>query len=493
MSMSNIFGGMLAGVGQGYEEIQDRKHKEKREDQKAQRDAAVKMMGDKDLPPSERAYWRKVWLKTHGIADESKAPPQLTQILDSHMGAASPHPLAATPPPQMQEIGLPSEPRPLEKRAAVPPPSPESVAAPEASQELRIPTLREFAKTRGIPFNENDPDADFNLEHTPGLITAYNSHVGRLETFEERRQSALAAAAERKAALADRPPPQPSAGMSPEAEAQWKRLHPEKDRKKSFEEETFNDFVTNPQIKGYTKDRTGFLKWKADLNNETGGGESFTPEALDMIAHSVASGAPMPAFGMGKASTAARMMVWNRAAQLNPKLDLASATAGYSADKGSLAQLQRGRDAIVAFENTAGKNLDLFLSTTKGVIDSGSPLINRPLRAITQQGLGGKELAAFNAARQIALNEVAKVTSNPNLTGQLSDSARKEIEAILSPTATLKQIYDVVAILKTDMNNRKVSMDEQIGAIKGRIGGGTNAATPPPSPNGKQNDPLGIR
>jgi hypothetical protein len=196
---------------------------------------------------------------------------------------------------------------------------------------------------------------------------------------------------------------------------------------------------------------------------------SLSPEGLDIAAEMFAKTGQMPAMGMGAGPV--RTAIINRAAQLHPQIDLATNKAGYSANQASLTQLQKNRDAVVSFETTALKNLDIFLNSAKGVVDSGSPIVNTPLRAINEKGLGGQELAAYQAARRVAINEIAKVTSNPNMTGQLSDAARREVEQFIPENATLGQAYAVAAILKQDMANRHQSLDDQIGAIKQRIGG----------------------
>ncbi len=212
----------------------------------------------------------------------------------------------------------------------------------------------------------------------------------------------------------------------------------------------------------------------------------LTPEAKLMLAQQLLATGQIPNVGMGASGSKLRTEIVNQAAagqQSTPNLAASGAT--FKADAGSLASLQKNRDAVVSFENTANKNLDNFLNSAKGIVDSGSPWINAPLRTIDQKGLGSKDLAAFNAARQVAINEIAKVTSNPGLTGQLSDSARHEVEAFIPANATLAQIYSVANILKTDMKNRHDSLDAQIGEIKGRLNPGTEPA--------KKSDPLGIR
>jgi hypothetical protein len=232
------------------------------------------------------------------------------------------------------------------------------------------------------------------------------------------------------------------------------------------------------------------------------GGESaknaqsgLTPEALDMAAEMYRHTGTMPSLGMR--NQYAMRQIFNRAAELGP-LDIASEQAAYAANKSSLTGLVKNRDAVSAFENTAGKNLDLLLTQAKGVVDSGSPWINQPLRSVSAKALGNADVPAYNAARQVAVNEIAKVTSNPGLTGQLSDTARKEVESFNPENATLAQTYNVAKVLRQDMANRHTAYNEQISDITRRIGvGGTvqdnPGATNPgslPQGNGKVIDSV---
>lgn len=216
-------------------------------------------------------------------------------------------------------------------------------------------------------------------------------------------------------------------------------------------------------------------------------GVSLTPEGLDLAAENFAKTGQLPPMGLGKAGAAVRSAIINRAANLHPDLDLASARAGFGADQGSLKQLQSRRDAISAFENTALKNIDIFLGTAGKIVDTGSPLANSLARAASGKVLGSPNQAAYDAARQVALNEVARITSNPNLTGVLSDSARKEVEAFNPNSATLAQSVAVMRVLKQDMANRAVAYDQQLDEVKARIKAGSGT-----TPAVDKNDPLGI-
>jgi hypothetical protein len=217
----------------------------------------------------------------------------------------------------------------------------------------------------------------------------------------------------------------------------------------------------------------------------------LTPEALDMAAQQFASTGQMPNVGR---SGAVRAQIINQAATKYPKVDLATNAAAYKANQDSLQKLQSNLDSVTAFESTANKNLDLFLDQAKKVVDSGSPFLNTPLRMINQKMLGSSDQAAYSAARQVAVNEIAKVTSNPGLSGQLSDSARHEIDTFNPQNATLGQTYKVAQVLRQDMANRHESYSEQISAIKQRLGNSTTGGNAPgggssgltvTAPNGK--------
>jgi hypothetical protein len=213
----------------------------------------------------------------------------------------------------------------------------------------------------------------------------------------------------------------------------------------------------------------------------------LTPEGLDAAALMFSKTGQLPALGMGDKTT--RKAIINRAAALTPGLDIASAKADYGANTATLTQLEKQRGAIGAFEQTATKNIDVFLTTAGKVVDTGSPLANTYVRMATGKLLGSPDQASYDAARQVAINEIAKITSNPTLAGTLSDSARKEVEAFNPAGATLKQTVSVMRLLKRDMQNRTGALDEQIGAIRGRIKLGSQPAPSTAAPNA---DPLGL-
>lgn len=209
----------------------------------------------------------------------------------------------------------------------------------------------------------------------------------------------------------------------------------------------------------------------ARFHNQSFEGVTLTPEAKTKMAEMFATTGALPSLGMGKAASQQRSDIINQAAKDFPQVDFATNKAAFQANQGSLRNLQKQQDAIEGFENTAGKNLDQFLNTAKRVVDTGSPLINKPLRSIGKEAFGSENQAAFDTARQVAVTEIAKVLNNPSGSAAVSDSNRKEIQDLIGPNASLKQIYRAAEILRQDMSNRRDSGREQIKAIQSRISG----------------------
>lgn len=215
-------------------------------------------------------------------------------------------------------------------------------------------------------------------------------------------------------------------------------------------------------------------------------------DAIDDAATQYNKTGVMPVLGMKDPGNRQRILA--RAAQKAREgggegADIAFNKAGYKADSASLTKLQGQRDAVGAFEGTALKNLDVFLDAAKQIPDTKSPMLNKPIRAIDEKALGSPELTAYNVARTTVIPEFAKILSNPGLSGQLTDSARHEIENVLSGDATLAQTLAAVNVLKKDAENRRTEFDRQIEEVKGRMkdGGKSGApntvAAPPPSAN----------
>jgi hypothetical protein len=250
------------------------------------------------------------------------------------------------------------------------------------------------------------------------------------------------------------------------------------------EQQELQSYLTTPSVPGEKlappqRTPASFLAWKAKQNptaaivtsNMLGGNNA----ALDQAAQRYSQTGELPAgFARSPGTTAA---IIKRSAELHPDQDLASNKATFSADTAALKKVQTQFDSMTAFEGTALKNLDLYAETAKKIPDLGAKFANVPLRMITGNMIGTDNMAALNAARQTASSEVAKVLSSATGSGVLSDSQKKEAEDVINGNLPLSATLKVVATLKQDMANRHQSYQDDVDAIRGRMGAKPQSTT----------------
>lgn len=226
--------------------------------------------------------------------------------------------------------------------------------------------------------------------------------------------------------------------------------------------------------------------------DKAGTGVGLTSEALDLRAEQYLSGNPnaMSNLGRGAQGDQRIIQITNRAAELlrerggNPQ-EIGRRMAEYKANAASLSQLTKSYDAVTAFEQTAVRNGEQLLKLADKADVTGVPAIERWIRA-GRQATGDPDVAQFNAQLQVYRTEAARILTNPNLTGQLTDAARREIEAFLGPGASAQQIRGVVGLLKNDFENRRKTLENQINTTRDRIernvGAGSAAPATEPAP-----------
>jgi len=199
------------------------------------------------------------------------------------------------------------------------------------------------------------------------------------------------------------------------------------------------------------------------------GGAPLSDKAIEQAAHVFAKDGTLPQLSRGAAGMASKVKIMNRAQELYPDTDLTGLRGETKASKSSLAALQKNTDAVNAFEETANKNLKLLLDAAKKIGDLNSPWLNKPGRALAR-GVGDPNIAAFNAARRVAVAEIGRVLQSANAGGTpVSDSARHEIDSLMSEDATGAQIIQAAKVLAKDMANRRDSYAAQIAEITGRL------------------------
>ena len=172
-----------------------------------------------------------------------------------------------------------------------------------------------------------------------------------------------------------------------------------------------------------------------------------------------------------------------RAAAL-PGGDKALASSG-GEYKGNVASTQKQQillDLTKSWEVTGKANLGVLKGISTQLVDSGSPLANKPLRYIYEQAAGDPVVTKFKAAHAAVVNEYAKILSGATGSAGVTDSARHEAEGMLPLNATPQQIAAAADVLELDAGNRLGALTQGLATTKGRLSHATPAAAPAPEP-----------
>ncbi len=236
-----------------------------------------------------------------------------------------------------------------------------------------------------------------------------------------------------------------------------------------------------------------------------GGANSMAndPVTIDYWAKRVRAGEPMPSLGIGKDAAISRRLIAQKAAHdAYDEGDSAAADivkrATLTAEKGSLTKLVAQQNAIHQFEQTAIANGRVALDLIDKVDSTGIPVIERWIRAGRKNVAGDPDVTAFNTQLGVFIPEVAKILSNPNMTGVLSDNARAEAENLVPGNITAEQLKRVIPLLEGDFGRRDQALKDEVKSVQDTIGqladknfgkdGGGNTASHPPLPTGVPDD-----
>lgn len=230
-----------------------------------------------------------------------------------------------------------------------------------------------------------------------------------------------------------------------------------------------------PDVSGSPPEGYKFLKGAESTAS------SLTQDAIDSAAQRYNLDHTLPSFGLGKANAPLKTAILNRAEELRKEsgIDVGqqfSNQAGAKASQTELSNLQKQRGTILAFADTAQKNLNLVKDLSTKVGNTGVPVLNRWINAGKRSIQGDPDVSAFDAATQTAINEYAKITSSATGGGVTSDSARAHIESLLNTSQTPQQIANVIDLLNKEIDNRKVGYDNQISRIKSDLMGKKNSS-----------------
>lgn len=147
-------------------------------------------------------------------------------------------------------------------------------------------------------------------------------------------------------------------------------------------------------------------------------------------------------------------------------MDISEFRAVYAANKDSLKKLTANQATVTSFISTADKNADRLLSVLDKIPDSNATVLNSVMRGSSQKLGGNVDMAEFNVYLKSVKDEYGRIVSQPNLTGILTDSARREAALLLDTNATVAQIKRSLIALKAEGQNRVTSLSDAVSSLR---------------------------
>lgn len=192
---------------------------------------------------------------------------------------------------------------------------------------------------------------------------------------------------------------------------------------------------------------------------------ALTPDAVGILGDiSLTNGGNVPSFGMGGGKQKAAIfnsMAGKAKAQGITGTDIATGSAAFKANSAALSQITKAQTAIGSFEQTASQNADVALGLmNKGAGPTGSPIIDRWVRAGGKSVAGDADVSKFDTALTTFVNEYAKVMSGGYGAAATSDTMQAHARELLNPNMSKEQIVGNIQVMKQDMANRTQSLND---------------------------------
>jgi len=192
------------------------------------------------------------------------------------------------------------------------------------------------------------------------------------------------------------------------------------------------------------------------------GGVVFPPldeAALDQFAHAAVKDPNVLSRMSKRDPNYVRLM--NRMATLYPDHPYAESWAQYKGDVAAGVDNAKTVARIRPYERMLGKNAQIVLDAMDKIPDSEVMGVNAFTRGLGRQ-LGSAEIAQFDQALNAFSNEAARIlVSGPTLAGMLTDSARRDLQAVHSGNFSKKQLAAVIKITEAEATNRLDSLVDE--------------------------------
>jgi hypothetical protein len=159
-----------------------------------------------------------------------------------------------------------------------------------------------------------------------------------------------------------------------------------------------------------------------------------------------------------------------RAAELNlTPADVGTNKAIRTASQAALTQNTKDLAMLKPYVSMLDQNTDILKGLAKKAILTDAALANRPLNWLRVNASDNPNVAEYLAQIEIVKNEATRVISNPRLVGQMTDTARQEIESIINGNMPLNATERVLNRIQNDGQRRITTMETQQQELQSKI------------------------
>ncbi len=173
-------------------------------------------------------------------------------------------------------------------------------------------------------------------------------------------------------------------------------------------------------------------------------------------------------------------------AQVNERIPVMAAEKGLSsgdttanksvlkANSMALNQITKDVAAMRPYKDMLDKNIEVAIDLGKKVSKTNSAAANKSINWIKSNMTDSPDAKEYMGQIAIVQTEAARVLNNPRLVGQLTDSARHEMQEIVDGNTPIKATERVLKRLKQDGDNRLDAMVKEGNLLKNSIVGVDN-------------------
>jgi len=169
-----------------------------------------------------------------------------------------------------------------------------------------------------------------------------------------------------------------------------------------------------------------------------------------------------------------------RAAKISRELgmsidDVAARPEEFKSNAMALSAVTKDMAAIRPFKVMLDANAAVLTKLAEKVIKTDITYANKPLNWVRKNITGDEDVAEFLAQMQIVQTEAARVLNNPRLVGQLTDSARHEMQSIINGDMALGQTKRIIERVRSDGTNRVEAMEREMEGLRRKLRGAGSA------------------